>query len=151
MNIRSKKIFRCGAAVLLTMLLGACSVSRALESPPEKNFGVLEPGTHRDLVKAEFGEPRRSADGPSCEYYKVTAGTNGWRYLRALGYSILDVGTLGIGEAVTDPLETSFNGDTVQLRVCYGDDQRVLYSERVVPGREAVIITGSPNRADRQP
>lgn len=138
-----KRIFLSTLVGSFVVILEGCAVTDAIEGVPEKNLNVLQPGTHRDLVRAELGEPHRSVEGPNCEAYSFAKGTSGWRYLRAFGYTIVDIGTLGIGEVVTNPLEKSFATGEVRLRVCYDSDQRVLYSERIETGDKTTILTGA--------
>jgi hypothetical protein len=134
----------CASAPLIAaaFALSACSASKALESPPQKNFGVLEPGVHRDLVRAELGNPQESVAGADCDVFSFAEGSTGWKYLRALGYSVLDIGTLGIAEVYTLPVETTSAKTPVQVRVCYAE-QRVVFSERLEAGNPGPIITGA--------
>jgi len=127
----------------IALLLSACAASQALQSPDEKDFGVLQPGVHRDLVRAELGTPATSYAGANCDVYSVPEGSSGWKYLRALGYSVLDVGTLGISEVVTEPIEKSADRTTIKVRVCYDGDQRVVYSERLEGDNPGPVITGT--------
>ena len=139
-----------GAAALLVLAtaLSACSASKALESPDEKNFGVLTPGVHRDLVRAELGSPQSSVAGAECDVFSFPEGSTGWKYLRALGYSVLDVGTLGMSETITLPVEKQTGKTPVQVRVCYNGEQRVVYSERLEAGNPGPIITGTLPKAE---
>ena len=76
-----------------------------------------------------------------------------WSERRALGYSALDVGTLGISEVVTEPIEKSTSKQTIEVRVCYNGEQRVIFSERLENGNPGTIITGTmpPPPADSAP
>jgi hypothetical protein len=127
----------------VALLLSACAVSRAIEAPPEKNFTVLEPGTHRDLVRAEFGKSAASADGTNCDVFSFSQGSTDWKYLRAVGYGLADLGTLGVAEVVVSPAEAAVGKDKVQVRVCYDGDWRVVYSERLEPDSPDVVLTGA--------
>src|SRR5207302_7096490 len=122
-----------------TMGLG-CAASRALNQPSRKDYSVLEPGTNIDLVRSEFGEPLKSGRD-NCDIFVCQQGSSGWKYLRAIGYSVLDVGTLGLSEIVANPLEASVGSDNVRLRVCYDAQQNVLYSERLEIGGSPRLMT----------
>lgn len=136
------------AALLGVMLVSAgCSVSRALNAPAEKNYGVLEPGTHRDLVRAELGPFKKSLSGADCDVFAFAEGSTDLRYLRIVGYSLAGIGTLGMSELITEPVEGAVGKDTVGVRVCYDTEQRVAYSERLQPGADGAIITGHPPQA----
>lgn len=132
------------AAVLcgLVMALAACSAGRALNKSSEKDYDVLEVGTDRDLVRAELGQPMVSASADNCDLFSFEEGSGGFKYLRAVGYSLLAVGTLGISEVVTNPVEAAVGNDKVRVRVCYDSRQSVRYSELLRVGKPAKLMTG---------
>lgn len=130
------------SAAALVALEG-CAASRALDQPHEKDLNVLKPGSDRDLVRAELGAPLPSTAGNSCDVFAFPEGSTGWRYMRALSYSVLDVGTLGLSEIVTNPVESSVGKTKMQLRVCYTDQQQVRYTEKLEVGVPAKLITGT--------
>ena len=127
---------------LVGMQLGGCAASRALDKPSPKNYGVLKPGSNRDLVRAELGQPQQSVAGSDCDLFAFEEGSSGWKYMRAIGYSLLDIGTLGISEVVTNPAEAGVGKDRIRVRVCYDKNQNVTYSERLEVGKPAVLMTG---------
>jgi hypothetical protein len=129
--------------VLMIVLVSGCAASRALNEPSKKNYDVLRPGTNRDLVRAELGDPLKSVARDECDVFSFQEGSSGWKYLRAMGYSILDIGTLGISEVVTNPVEASVGKDKVRLRVCYDAIQDVAYSEKLEVGKPPVLMTGA--------
>src|SRR5207253_3509135 len=100
------------------------AATRALNQPSGRDLDVLRPGTHVDLVRSELGEPLKSGHD-NCEVFVFRRGSSGWKYLRAMGYSVLDVCTLGLSEIVTNPVEASVGSDNVRLRVCYDAQQNV--------------------------
>ena len=138
------QLFRTIAIAAIALLaLEGCSASRALDQPHEKDLNVLKPGTDRDLVRAELGAPLPSAAGTACDVFAFPEGSTGWRYMRALSYSVLDVGTLGLAEIVTNPVESSVGKSKVQLRICYTSNQQVAYTERLEVGLAAKLVTGA--------
>ena len=82
----------------------------------------------------------------NCDIFVFQQGSSGWKYLRAIAYSVLDVGTLGLSEILANPLEASVGSDTVRLRVCYDAQQDVLYSERLEIGGSPRLMTGERPR-----
>jgi hypothetical protein len=138
-----KKLHTVVLAIVAAVALEGCSASRALDQPHEKDLNVLKPGTDRDLVRAELGAPLPSAAGATCDVFAFPEGSTGWRYMRALSYSVLDVGTLGLAEIVTNPVESSVGKGKVQLRICYTANQAVAYTERLEIGQPTKLVTGS--------
>ncbi len=136
--------------VSVTALSSGCAAFRALNEPTQKDYNVLEPGTNVDLVRSELGAPFKSGRD-NCDVFVFQEGSSGWRYLRAMGYSILDIGTLGISEVVTHPLEASIGTDKIRVRVCYDANQNVAYVERLEIGKSPTLMTGTyPSPGDGQ-
>jgi hypothetical protein len=123
--------------------LNGCAASRALDKPAPKNYGVLKPGTNRDVVRAELGQAQASVGQNDCDVFAFEKGSSGWKYFRAIGYALLDVGTLGVSEVVANPAESGVGKSRVRVRVCYGHDQNVQYSERLEVGKSAALMTGT--------
>ena len=124
MNSTIRHVAIAASIGFFTILYG-CSASRALNQPTVKDMNVLQVGTDRDLVRAELGQPIPSAIGDNCDVFAFEEGSTGWRYTRAMGYSILAVGTLGLSEIATNPIEESVGNDRIRLRVCYNAQQKV--------------------------
>ena len=118
---------------------GGCSASRAINKESPKDFSILRNGTERDLVIAEFGTPLPATEN-RCDLFSFEEGSGGYKYLRAVGYSILAVGTLGLSETVTNPAEASIGKDKIHLRVCYDNEKRVVSAEKLEPGKPAVLL-----------
>lgn len=131
----------CAGFVVIAALSAGCAASRALNQQAPKDYDVLKPGTNVDLVRAELGEPLRSGRD-RCDLFVFEEGSSGWRYLRAMGYSVLDIATLGLSEVVANPLEASVGKDRVRLRVCYDANQNVAYSELLEVGKSLQLMTG---------
>jgi len=138
MNL-SKILGGCCCIIALAALNG-CSASRALNKESPKNYSVLKKGTDRDLVRAELGTPQISTGGDKCDVFSFVEGSGGAKYLRAVGYSILAVGTLGISETITNPAEAAVGNDKIRLRVCYDEDNNVNKLERLEVGKPAVLL-----------
>ena len=137
-----KALYAVVAPAVLIAAFSGCAASRALNAPVAKNYGVLEPGTHGDLVRAELGEPVQSIGGDRCDLFTFQEGSSGSRYLRAIGYSILVIPTVGLSEIVTNPLEASIGQEKVRLRICYDTDHKVVSAERLEVGRPPELLTG---------
>jgi uncharacterized protein YceK len=43
------------SAFAIAVVISGCSINRALDEPKKKDYAVLQPGTSRDLVRAELG------------------------------------------------------------------------------------------------
>jgi hypothetical protein len=127
----------------LNLNLSGCAASRALDKPSPKNYGVLKPGTNRDLVRAELGQAQASTSKADCDVFAFEKGSSGWKYMRAIGYSLLDIGTLGVSEVLTNPAEAGVGKDKQRVRVCYDKNQNVIYSERMEVGKPVALMTGA--------
>ena len=135
-------LFVASAAAAL-LGLGGCAASRALDKPSPKNYGVLKPGTNRDLVRAELGQPQQSVSKNDCDVFAFEKGSSGWKYMRAIGYGLLDIGTLGVSEVVTNTAEAGVGKDKVRVRVCFDKQQDVLFAEKLEVGKQPALMTGS--------
>ncbi len=134
-------------SVVLLVLFAApsltgCSINRALDEPHKKDYRVLQPGTSRDLVRAELGQPLESVGHEDCDVFSFEKGSSGWKYVRALGYGVLDVATLGVTEVATNPAEAAIGKGKIRVRVCYDLWENVAYSERLEVGQSAELMTG---------
>lgn len=124
----------------IAIVLNGCAASRALNQEVPKDYSVLKKGSDRDLVRAELGTPTLSAtEGSNCDVFSFVEGSGGFKYFRAIGYSVLAVGTLGISETIANPIEAAVGHDKVRLRVCYDDNNRVKTVEKLETGKTATI------------
>ena len=127
----------------LTLSLTACSVVQATSSPEQKDLSVLDVGTNRFTLLAEFGQPvvsEENKEGNKVDLFKFTQGHHGAaKFGKGLFYGVLAVGTLGISEIVTSPLEGSIGkGAEMQIKVTYDDKDAVaavnmLKDDRWIP------------------
>jgi hypothetical protein len=152
MEYRSTRALVASAAslCLISLELAGCAAGRALDKPAPKNYGVLKPGTNRDLVRAELGLAQASVSKMDCDVFAFEKGSSGWKYMRAIGYSLLDIGTLGVSEVVANPAEAGVGKEKERVRVCYDKNQNVRYSEKLDIGKPTVLLTGAypPPSAD---
>jgi len=128
--------------LMVAVVMAGCSAGRALNKQAEKDYDVLTVGTDRDLVRAELGQPLASVNAGDCDLFSFEEGSGGLKYLRAAGYSLLAIGTLGISEIITNPVEASVGNDKVRVRVCYGQTQHVSYAEMLRVGKPAKLLSG---------
>lgn len=92
-----------------------------------KNLNVLNPGSSRNYVIAEFGAPVLSEyrDGTRVEIYTFQQGYSKWvKVGRAFGHGVADVASIGLWEVFGTPAEAYFNGKTT-YEVTYGEDDLV--------------------------
>ena len=104
-----------------------CSTFAATSGPERKNFSVLELGTPRYAVLAEFGQPfisDKDNDSHKFDVFKFRQGTHGaFKATKAIGYGAAAVMTLGLSELITNPVERTINkGAEMQLKVGYTSD-----------------------------
>ena len=134
--------YKISLLVLTIFILQACSVVQATNGPESKDLSVLKLSTSRDLVIAEFGKPvltETNENGNKYDIFKFMQGQHGAAKAgKAAIYGILAVGTLGLSEIVTSPVEgATGNGAEMQIKVTYKDKKvtevTVLKDERWVP------------------
>ena len=92
---------------------------------------MLKPGTDRDLVVAELGMPVSSekVEGGKKEIFTFIQGySKGVKASRAVFHGAADVFTLGIWEVVGTPIEGSFDGKKITVRVIYDSSDKVKES-----------------------
>ena len=119
---------------LALVVLGGCSVSKAVHQPKAKDLSVLNAGTSRDLVLVELGQPvvsEKDANGNQTDFFKFIQGQNGAAKAgKGLLYGALAVTTLGLSEVVTNPVEgTAGAGKEMQVKVVYDAQNKVEHVE----------------------
>jgi hypothetical protein len=108
-------------------VLTGCSVGMAMSGKEPPNLSGFGIGSPRGQVELHMGQPTASTtmpDGSRIDTYTYELG-NAPSPGRAAGYAVLDVLTLGLWELAGTPIE-AFQGETRQLLVTYGADDRVL-------------------------
>ena len=122
------------AVFCLFVLLGGCSVYKAANLPPQKDLSVLTPGTQRDRVIAELGAPAMSdpIEGGKKDIYSFVQGySGGAKAGRVAWHATADLFTLGLWEAVGTPIEATYSGKRITVRVFYDSADRVTKSETI--------------------
>lgn len=122
-------------SLICSGLFQGCSVVKATSGEKARDLSVLNIGTDRYVVLAELGEPvmsEKNQDGTRVDVFKFVQGQHGAAKAgKAFGYGLLAVGTLGISELVTNPVEGTIGGGAeIQLKVAYDVGNKV--SEVVV-------------------
>jgi hypothetical protein len=119
---------------LISMASMGCSIGINLSQPARKNLSVFEPGTPREYIVAEIGEPSWSGErnNQAKEIFAFKPG----RYAldkagRTFVYLVWDLGTLGIAEIFTTPAEVATRSRVRQMEVTYDPAMRVVSSEWV--------------------
>jgi hypothetical protein len=135
MNLQFRPLFNLPlvvAAAFFAVSLTGCSVVMAVKQPTKKNLEVLKPGTERDLVIAELGKPVLTEDipggGKKDVFTFVQGYTKGAKASRAVFHGVADLFTAGLWEAVGTPIEASFDGKKITVRVIYGPAELVKES-----------------------
>lgn len=136
-------IFRLSILVFFISFVYGCSVVQATSGPATKDFSVLNKGTNRYRVIAELGKPVVSEvdeQDRKVDVFSFKQGTHGLvKTGKAIGYGVLAVGTLGLSELITSPIEGSINkGADMHLKVRYTKDELVdevvvLKDDRWIP------------------
>ena len=124
----------------LVVFLQACSAVQATNGPKTKDLSVLDTGTNRYSVLAELGQPVASETdnhGNKVDVFSFVQGQHGAvKAGKGILYGALAVGTLGISEIVTSPLEgAAGNGAEMQIQVSYDKDERVAGVNTLKDGR----------------
>ncbi len=124
----------------VAVFLQACSVVQATNGPKAKDLSVLDTGTDRYSVLAELGQPVASEtdkDGNKVDVFSFVQGQHGAvKAGKGILYGALAVGTLGISEIVTSPLEgAAGNGAEMQIQVSYDKADRVAGVNTLKDGR----------------
>ena len=134
----ASRILALSASILLfglcSMTSMGCSIGINLTQPARKNLGVFEPGTPRENIVAEIGQPAWSGerDRQKKEIFAFKPG----RYVldkagRTFVYLVWDLGTLGFAEIFTTPAEVATRSRVRQMEVIYDPEMRVLASQWV--------------------
>jgi hypothetical protein len=118
-----------GLAVACTF--SSCAVVMATKQPTKKDLGLLNTGTPRSLLIAEFGAPIHfeQKDGKRVEVFSFQQGySKAARVTRALGHGAADLFTAGIWEVVGTPTEALFDGKAVVAQVTFDASEMVEQS-----------------------
>lgn len=147
-----KNAIRLILTLIITAMISGCAVYMATNQPRKRNLAVLKPGTHRDLVIAEFGAPvtsEKTETGRKEIYTFVQGYSKMAKAGRALFHGTADLFTIGLWEAVGTPIEGAFDGKTISVRVDFDKDECVRESKTLsiespkASARAPVEATGS--------
>ncbi len=131
MKIPGVRVFGLITACAVLLLVSGCSVYMAANQPSKKNLAVLKPNTPRDLVVAELGAPVLSEityEGRKDIYTFVQGYGKLAKSGRAFFHGAADLFTIGLWEAVGTPVESSFDGKRISVRVLFDRDDRITES-----------------------
>ena len=128
--------------ILSAFAFSACSTQRALSAPEAKDLSILKSGTHRHSILAEFGSPlhnEKDKNGNNMDIFKFVQGQHvAAKAGKGVIYGLLAVGTFGISEIVTNPLEEAVGGAEMRIKINYDSSDvvssiDVLKDERWLP------------------
>jgi hypothetical protein len=115
-------------AVVVACTFSSCAVVMATRQPEKKDLALLNVGTPRSLVVAEFGAPIQSEtkNGRRAEIFSFAQGySKSARVSRAFAHGAADVLTAGLWEVVGTPTELAFDGRPMVALVTFDAGERV--------------------------
>jgi hypothetical protein len=126
-----------------------CSAYKAMNQPDEKNLSaILAPGSDRDLVRSELGQPisyGKDSEGNEYEVYSFVDGYHtATKSSRAFFHFAADVVTLGLWEIIANPIEGAYKGDKKVVRVTYKGTKISKVENLTVPAPDASTQDGTP-------
>jgi hypothetical protein len=158
-----KQLLRGAALVMfgaLVAIQAGCSMVHTWGEAPKRDTNILRPGIERDRMRAEFGTNGGSLvvakEGKTLEdnydVFRFPKGSGGFKYLRATVYGVMDVGTLGLAEFVSNPVERGLveGGDAV-VRVRYDRGNRAVRAEEISNPDVSKVLFDQSRAAPAQP
>ncbi len=118
--------------LLMISLSFGCSAVMATKQPDKKDMTVLETGTERYRVIAEFGEPLLTEKdaGQTADVFKFVQGYSAAAKTgRAVAHGAATVYTLGLWEVFGTSIEGAADGKELQIRVLYDEANTVVSYE----------------------
>ena len=119
-------------SIFTLLFITGCSVYMAATQPEKKDVSVLNKGTPRMHVIAEYGVPLHTEEkaGKKVDIFVFTQGySTGARTGRALFHGAADVLTLGLWEVVGTPFEAVVDGTEIKVKISYDEADRVDHIE----------------------
>jgi hypothetical protein len=119
---------KLGAVGCSLLILAGCATTRLSRRPPERTMDVLNPGTPRGRVIAEFGAPAATAekDGEKLDSFTFDPGVSGLaKFGRGFFHIAADVFTLFLWELVAWPAEVVASDQRTKVDVGYDANDRV--------------------------
>ncbi|MRX26526.1 hypothetical protein [Kangiella sp. HZ709] len=148
-----KKIIVILALLIQAAIISGCSVVQATSGETKKDLSVLEVGTDRFKVVSELGSPvftEKNEDGKTTDLFKFIQGNSaGSKAGKGFLYALAAVGTLGLSELVTSPLEGAIGeGGEMQVKVSYDENNKV--DDVLVLSDGRWVKTGDLKQADEE-
>ena len=106
----------------------------------KKNLNVLNTGTSRNYVIAEFGAPvvSENRNGDRVEIYTFQQGYSKWAKAgRVLGHGVADVASIGLWEVLGTPAESYFNGKKLSYEITF-DQADAVKSYKLIDFEKSV-------------
>ena len=105
----------------------------AASRPDYKDTSIVSPGTPRAELVKQLGEPCRTyqRDNARVDIFEVSdaAATSRQKAVRATGYALLDVVTVGVGEFWGSEIETNLRRQCSTYAVTYHPDDKAQIIE----------------------
>lgn len=124
-----KNLKLIAACLVLGVSASGCSVYMSARLPEKKNLALLNAGTDRDLLIAEFGVPiysEKLENGDKKEIYTFVQGYGkAARFGRTIWHGAADVASLGLWEIIGTPIESTFDGKKVSVSVIFDNNNQV--------------------------
>ena len=134
-------------AIGILLAFFGCAAHMAMEQPEKKNLRVLEPGTSRAIVVAEFGPPHMTVeeyDGKLDQFQIKEGYTRQLKISRAVFHITADLFTYGLWEPFGILFEKWATGKDMTLQVHYDVHERVRTFE-LVSGEKTVLAKSREN------
>lgn len=124
-----KAFIACVLLIVCCMSFSGCAVVMAARQPDKKNLKILNVGTPRNNVLAEFGSPAGTETDPQGNKVDIFRFKQGFdtatKATRSLVHDVADVFTLGLWEVVGTPAEAIFGGKDMAIKVAYDENEKI--------------------------
>src|SRR5262249_19773046 len=133
---------------LLLPFLSACSVILAATDAPKVHYQTIGVGTPRRVVIEVLGPPSHTdavQGGGQLDRFDFKSGI-GDRALRATGWGLADILTLGIAELFATPFEAVKRADAMHAEVLFDSSDFLVAMEIRKEKGEPVAVAGDTRR-----
>lgn len=124
-----RAVIACVLLAVYCISLSGCAVVMAARQPDKKNLKILQVGTPRNDVLAEFGAPagtETDSHGDAVDIFQFKQGFDTvTKATRSFVHGVADVCTLGLWEIVATPAEAIFGGKDMAIKVTYDESEKV--------------------------
>lgn len=128
--------------LLVGVLSSGCSLYMSARLPEKKNLAILNSGTDRDLLIAEFGVPvysEKLANDDKKEIYSFVQGYGkAARFGRTFWHGTADVASLGLWEIFGTPIESTFNGKKMSISVIFDANNKLKEAQILRPVKDTI-------------